>query len=148
MIWFLSNWKLVGSATIISILMYFSFSYGEDRVQQEWDKEKATLVKAIVVNGQVVHDLGVSHDKDQILIDKLAADNHALWLRLPKTTCIGLNSPTTSGQAIAGVEPLPVEPQQALNRYTEGVGSLMHEADSIVNDCRVVMEWAKTLEKK
>lgn len=148
MIWLLANWRSTSIVVLIVGICYFSFSEGRDYTQRQWDKAKATLVKQVVDNAQVVHDLGVSHDKDQTTIDKLAADNHALWLRLPKTPCVGVSPSSTSEQTPTGVEPLPTDPQQTINGYTEGVGSLMHEADTVVNDCRVVIEWVKTLEKK
>ena len=148
MLWCLANWRTITITAIIVVLCSFSFKLGKEWVQSDWDKEKAVLVKYALDNGKVVHDLGVKHDNDQIAIDKLHADNHALWLRLPKTACVRLDTTESSGEAATTGELLPGDPQQAINGYTEGVRELMYKADSVVNDCRVVMEWAKSLEKK
>jgi hypothetical protein len=150
MTWLLANWKLVLGAVLLSALSWFMYSSGENHIQQKWDKEKAEIVaqklKDAEINAKTIHDLEVKNAKANNTIDSLAANNHALRLRLPPS-CPASSSSGGSGQTTTGDGALHPDASEIIARYSTEVGREFVEADKVVEQCRVVFEWAKALPK-
>lgn len=145
MTFLLTYWKQLTIALILAITYLAGVKSGSDRVSIKWEREKAAIVaehlKQVELNAKRIVELEETKNENLAKVDKLYRDNRALRLRLP--TC---KEVTTSGvAAIAGSGTLPASPQQALDRYTEGVGQLMLEADRMTEVCRVVVDWAKSI---
>lgn len=145
--WILQNWKLIAAASIIATAYYVGWNMGSSSVEKDWNEEKAATQKELTEvakkHAEVIQALEVQHDKDQLDIDYLRA--HPRKLYLPATSCKPVANPVSSTETVAGTEPLPVSPQQAIDRYTNGVGELMYQADSVVNDCILMAEYLKSL---
>lgn len=94
-----------------------------------------------------IQELEIKGAKDEETIRDYRKRNPSSGLRLPPPTCPGGTNPDGVVQGSSGSQSLSDRAQQAIDRYTEGVDALMLEADLIVNDCRVVFEWAKSMKK-
>lgn len=68
-------------------------------------------------------------------VERLRANNHALWLRLPSTSCSGENATPGSGEL---PEVTPSSAEQALNEFANHCGEQAYQCDSIVESCRVL----------
>lgn len=132
---------------------------GETHVQAEWDKAKAASVKAAldasIENQRRITELEGKKNDNLTEIDRLRANNHALWLRLPKTPCPGglPSTDTTSGSestvTSGGVvhSDVPSVEESALNAFDRAYSDEAYRADKLIEQCRVVVNWAKAQEK-
>lgn len=130
---------------------------GRDEIQAQWDKEKAKRVAAhlqkIVANQKLIQHLEETKNVNVTEINRLRANNHALWVRLPKTACPSAapttDSPTSPASGVVSTE---VEggqgevsgdvAQQAFDDYERGRTDEAYRADAVVEDCRVLSDWA------
>ena len=147
---FIKNyWKqIIGIFLLVSVYVT-GHVQGSAQVQNSWDKEKAAIVKAQKEaeekNAQIITDLEVQHSKDTDTINRLHA-TYSGGLHLP-SNCPKATSTSGSLQTSNSGGQLPSKEQSALDYYTAETQQLMYEADEVVNQCRVVIEWAKTLPK-
>lgn len=100
------------------------------------------LAVAVAENDRLKTELGVKHEAERKQIADLAATLAAGRVRMPKG-CITPNGPSGSANPTPGTGTLSNDPEEALNRFTRGMGQLTKEADEMLATCRVVMEWAK-----
>lgn len=125
------------------------FFLGSALKQAAWTEENLAEARERILltqaNAARINKLEIEQNANQVEIDRLRANNHALWLRLPKTPCGGVAASSVSGTATASDKPLPTDPQEAFNRFNEGLGELMHEADTVVNNCAALQKWAQGL---
>lgn len=140
------NLKLIaGLVLLASILggLFGLYRYGR---HVEAVKQEAARVAAIseqqAKNDALKTELEIKHGNDQKQIDALAADLRRLRVRLP-AGCSNPNPTSGSANTVAGNQSFPVAPQDAFNRFNEGLGELAKEADDVVARCRVVTDWAK-----
>lgn len=72
-------------------------------------------------------------------INRLRANNHALWLRLPRTVsgCPGEDTTSGSGQLPASA---PSSEEKALNEFADQCGDQAYQCDAIVESCRVLTD--------
>ena len=147
MIWMMQNWKIFAGMALIAIVYAVGHSNGVNSVQQKWDAERtATAIEmqeAMVRHAAMILTLEVQHDKNNATIDRLAADNKRLHLQ--PTACSGLTNPGGGTQASAGGGALHTDPSEIVGNYSEEVGQLFAEADKVVEQCRVGMEYLKAL---
>lgn len=145
--WILENWKIIAVALIAAAVFYSGTQY----TQTKWDKATAKLVaeqlKASKENQAIISGLQETKNVNTKEIERLAANNHALWMRLPKTPCSGLNTTSGSQDASAGSGELFTEAEKSFNEFTDGLGAEAERADKIVEQCRVVIDWAKSKSK-
>ena len=132
----------------ILLVLFGTWKAGCNHVQIQFDdyrlKEQALLTKEITDNETLKAQLEVSKNEAQTRIDALANNVRTQFVRLPATACISEAGPASSPTATGG-ESLPAktpDPQAALDRFVGGVESLMLEADTVVNNCRVLQDWA------
>jgi len=151
-IWLLENWKLLVSIALLLIAAAFGYSTGTSHVQSQWDSEKlktqAEAQKKAEEHAKKILDLETTKDENNKRIDGLLANNHSLWLRVPKTPCAGPASPgvsphpSTGGGSLYSIAPDPLE------EYSREVGELFGQCDKIVESCRVNANYLKSLETK
>lgn len=150
MTWILANWKLVLGATVLAVYTWFIYSSGEDHVQARWDKEKSEIVaiqlKQARDNAKTIHDLEVKNAQANNTIDTLAANNSSLRLRLPQR-CAEIPSSSGSGQDATRDGTLYTDASEVIAGYTNETGRQFAEADKVIEQCRVVIDWAKALPK-
>lgn len=153
-IWALKNWRIIGFLLMAVGTFAAGWVNGSDSVRREWEVDIHTRTKAAlataVENQKRLAALEETKNANLKEVDRLRANNHALWLRLPKTPCPGSVSDTTSGSiGIAGSGELPEgspgSAEQAINRFDRTFADEAYRADKVVEDCRVVVDWAKSL---
>lgn len=151
MAWLISNWKLVVSIALLLVVAASGFFAGESHVQSQWDSEKLAMMEEASSMADTlakkIQNLEIKGAKDEKIIRDYRRRNPTGGLHLPPTSCPGDTGPVGGVQGSAGNEPLPSGAQQAIDRYTASVDALMLEADLMVNDCRIVFEWARSLKK-
>ena len=125
--------------------VYFIYHKGEQNVQAKWDKAVAAQVAAQlaknVADNAKLKQLEETKNENIVEIDRLRANNHALWLRLPKTPCSGSGSP--GSDTTAGAGELPTAAEIAFKRFTDGLADEAYRADRVVEDCRVLNDFLR-----
>jgi hypothetical protein len=118
---------------------------GRAEIQAKWDKaeldRKEAQAKKNAEDAAKLRKLEGDKNANLAEIDRLRANNHALWLRLPKTACGESGAP--GGNIATGDGELPDSPQAALDRFMAGLADEAYRADKIIEDCRVLNEWIK-----
>lgn len=116
------------------------YKAGQADRQKDWDKAAAQQIAAQLAKNQadnaMLKSLEETKNANIAQINKLHADNHALWLRLPKADCAG--SSQTSANPASGSRELPTQAEIALKRFTDGLADEARRADGIVESCRVL----------
>lgn len=155
LLWALKNWKILAVIAIMTALLASGYTLGARHVQSQWDSEKLKtqeeLAKKTSAAAKTILDLETTKNENLTRIDGLLANNHALWLRLPKKPCdkptgpadTGLGQqPSTGGGSLYSVAPDPLE------EYSRKVGELFGQCDKIVESCRVNAEYLKSLKPR
>jgi hypothetical protein len=152
LIWLLENWKTVVGVVLLATVFAFGRSTGASSVQNQWDSERAALLaeaqKKSERDAKKILELETTKNENLERIDGLLANNHALWLRVPKAPCPkpsdpGVGVPTTPGDGA-----FPVDTQAAIEGYSRAVDGLFAQCDKIVESCRVNAEYLKSLGTK
>lgn len=152
-----ANWKSMFVAALIAVSLSVAYSRGADSVQVKWDLEKAQASAeafAIALAAQKERTKKQEEYHDNLAeIDRLRANNHALWLRLPKTPCTpSLPSVAKNGAAAggelhvevpAGGEDTVGRAEQLINDFKGVYDGESLRADKIVEECRKVVESEK-----
>lgn len=95
-------------------------------------------------NDALISRLEVKKNEANTVIDYLANSKPSGSLRLPKSACPSQIQPSTGGEpAITGNGVLPTDAQIAFGEFTKGLDELAYRADQVVEECRVIQEWAK-----
>lgn len=133
---------------------------GRDESQAQRDKEKAEQVAAhlqkTLANQKLIQHLEETKNVNVIEINRLRANNHALWVRLPKTACSSAtptaDSPATPASGVISTSPESGQgevsggvAQQAFDDYERGRDDEAYRADTLVEDCRVLHDWAESI---
>lgn len=147
--WLLQHWRVLALAGVVAVLFGAGWLQGSDHVQRKWDEYTARQVKAQLEKNQAdaarLNKLEETKNENIVEIDRLRANNHALWLRLPKTTCGGSGAP--SGDTVAGggqlPEGAPSGAERAINEFDKRWADEAYRADRVVEDCRVLNEFVR-----
>lgn len=144
MIWLIKYWRIAVAAITGAAIFAAGWNIGEDSIQRKWDEDVATrtalLLKQTQEAAEKLRKLEETKNANIAEIDRLRANNHALWLRLPKTPCIGSgqtgkDNPAGSGELPEGA---PSGAEQALNEFDKRWADEAYRADKVVEDCRVL----------
>ena len=140
--------KYALGAILMGLVLFGMWKAGCNHVQIQFDayrlNEQALLTKEITDNETLKAQLEVSKNEAQTHIDALANNVRTVRVFLPNPACIGEAGPASS-PAAAGGESLSAktpDPQADLDRFVGGVEALMLEADTVVNNCRMLQDWA------
>ncbi len=145
----IQNWKQIFAAALIAAAFVAGYNFNKEavHVQASWDKEKAEQaqahLQAVVEQQSLTKKREATQNENLNEIDRLRANNHALWLRLPKTTCpAGLPPTDAPSDAASGVVHAPTSggagdaAEQALNEFDRTYSDEALRADQIVERCR------------
>lgn len=147
MIWLLNNWKIIGSALLAVGIFASGWVSGSGSVHRELDREKLAQAqahaKALVENQKTINKLEEQKNENLAKVKSLSRELRAFRLSIP--TCQALSATTGATQA-AGTGGISATVQESFDRFTEGVASDFEDADRVVEDCRVLSEWARKLE--
>ena len=131
---------------------------GKAEVQSLWDADKKvspdTIIASLTANEALKSNLEINKNESQKRIDALAADHKRLRVLLPQFQVLspagasgGQVTPPGGGvSGLASGRELPGEaesPQRALDEFMAENDEDALEADTVINSCRVVFEWAK-----
>ena len=124
----------------------FCFKAGQNNRQAKWDKVTAEQVAAQlsknVADNEKLKQLQEKSNVESQDNLRLRANNHALWLRLPKAYCDSgtsqtrTNNPTTIGE-------LPTQGERDLAEAKRQLDDEALRADEVVRACRVLNEFVK-----
>lgn len=144
MIWLLKYWKGLILVALIAGAGLTGYLNGRDAIQRKWDVDTAREVKAQLVKNQEdaakLKKLEETKNANLVEIDRLRANNHSLWLRLPRTPCTG--DPPGSDTVARGGE-FPTETETAFQRFRTGLADEAYRADKMTEDCRVLNEFVR-----
>jgi hypothetical protein len=146
----IAHWRVFGTLFILAGTAIYEHHEGYlEGVQVHKDyvaKENIERLKLIDDNEHLKNQLEVAKNDAQTRIDNYTNTHPTRKLYLPCT------APTVEIKPASGVSPatprreslsIPVpESQIALDRFMEQTEQLMKEADTTVNQCRVVTNWA------
>lgn len=136
---------------------------GKAEVQALWDADKKvsadTIIASLTANEALKSNLEINKNESQKRIDALAADNKRLRVLLPQFQILsptrasgGQVAPSGGGvSGLAGGRELSSEaesPQRALDEFMAENDEDALGADTVINSCRVVFEWAKAQSPK
>lgn len=127
---------------------------GANEVRMEWAaetaKQAAELQRIAEANQRRVIELQETKNENLITIETLRSDVGTLRkrLHLPKPACPKMPEDSAAGGSIHGTPATgngTDKTQEAFDRFTEGLGLDAAEHDQVIENCRVVVEWAATL---
>jgi len=129
---------------IVYGIHHHGYNAGVNEIQTKWDAaehaaEQAQAAKNMA-DAERIRKLEVVKNENIVEIDRLRANNRALFLRIPQTACIGSQA---SADNTAGAGQLPDKAQAAFDRFMAGVADEAYRADRVVEDCRVLNEYLK-----
>ncbi|HQS59632.1 MAG TPA: hypothetical protein PKZ37_14735 [Gallionellaceae bacterium] len=136
---------------------------GKAEVQALWDADKKvsadTIIASLTANEALKSNLEINKNESQKRIDALAADNKRLRVLLPQFQILSptgasggqVTAPGGGVSGLASGRELPSEaesPQRALDEFMAENDEDALGADTVINSCRVVFEWAKAQSPK
>ena len=141
----IQNWKSILGAALIAGAGLTGYIKGKAATQSEWDVATARQVKVQLEKNQAdsaklkkLEEKANVESQDNL---RLRANNHALWLRLPKTPCGGAGAP--SGDTAAGTGELPTQSELYLAEAKRQLDDEALRADEIVKACRVLNDFIR-----
>lgn len=148
--------KLAAGLGVIAMLyaLYWGIDHsgytrGRDEVQADWDAERKQIAQESLEsaqnNLQTITKLEETKNANLKTIAKLRLDIANLRVFLPTSPCVGTD--TTGNGSTTGTWEQPDQAQKAFDRFTSGLESDAAEQDAVIEDCRVVIDWAKSLKK-
>lgn len=161
MTFLLSNWRIIGAFMLVVALSLGAYKHGVDTTSTKYelqitaDKLGEAQARELsrAENDKSIAKLQGEKYAAQKRINDLADELRRARVLLPGCGDIMPSDPATAAdnQATAGRELLPdtsESPQRALDRFMEGADNAAHDADTVVSECRVVYEWAKSIGTK
>lgn len=149
-IWLLNNWKWLTAIALAVGIFFAGYSFGADSVQRKWERERLETVRALLAASQVnqaaIAQLQETKNVNLATIDDLRRKLAGNRVRVP--TCPETPTPSGSETQTPGTGELPTTVQGSFDNFTVGVGELMYEADTLTESCRVLRDWAASLENK
>jgi len=146
----IAHWRVFGTLFILAGTAIYEHHDGYlDGVQVHIDyvaKENIEKLKLIDDNEHLKNQLEVAKNDAQTRIDNYTSTHPTKRLYLPCT------APTVEANPSSGIESatprresfsIPISDSQiALDRFMDETEQLMREADTTVNQCRVVVDWS------
>lgn len=109
------------------------------RYAQERQAMAEALNKALVDNEATNRKLEETHAKNTKYINDLFTGLANSSVQLPTTTCPSDTASTTdAASAVAATRLLRAEQQAGMDRAKQRLDTLAHEADTVVEDCRLL----------
>lgn len=148
----LQNWRSILAVVIIAGASLTSYNKGKSVVQQEWDVDIAVqtleTLRITQENQKKITNLEVTKNENLNTIKNLHSDINDLRkrLRVPKPAC-----PSQTDSTGGSIYESPTAghstdtTQEAFDRFTEGLGFDAVEYDRVMENCRIVMNWAASL---
>jgi small-conductance mechanosensitive channel len=137
-------WKQLALAALLVGGMYKVWDAGGDHVQAKWDKVTAEQVATQLTKNQAdqaklkqLQEKSNVESQDNL---RLRANNHALFMRLPKAPCGGSSQ---TGDTTAGAGELPTQSERDLAEAKRQLDDEALRADEIVRACRVLNDFVK-----
>lgn len=145
-----AHWRIFGTLFILAGVAIYEHHEGYQEAMQFHKeylaKEDSEKVKALQDNETLKNQLEVAKNEAQTRINDYINTHPTKRVLLP-SAC-----PTVETKPASGVETAPTgreslsisvsSPQESLDRFMADTEQLMKEADTTVNQCRVVMGWA------
>ncbi len=126
---------------LIAAGVLFVYHAGQNNRQADWDKATAQQVAAQLTKNQADNaKLKSLEEKSNVESQdnlRLRANNHALWLRLPKAPCDNGTSQTSS-DTITGTREFPTQSESYLAEAKRQLDDEALRADEVVRACRVL----------
>jgi len=158
----MNPWAIVGAFALVVALSLGAYRHGVTTTTDKYELQIAAkeladakaLEKMRSENAAATKKLQGEKYAAQKRIDALADELAHVRVLLPgcgDVVPVPSDPASATGgsvQAPAGRESLPntaESPQRALDQFMDGTDSAFREADTVVNQCRVVVEWAKGL---
>lgn len=141
MTFLLSNWRIILFAAIVA------GAFGSGWTVNQWrhDAEKKAEVEAQLAkekaNSELITSLELKRNANIKTINSLRNDLAAERVRVPKF-CVSDNTATGSADATTGSGSKPINAQAAFEKFRLGLESDAYGADEIVEQCRVLRDWA------
>lgn len=129
--------KLAGIAVVALALYGLYWSIDNSGYQRHIAEVREAQAEADRIAAIKLRKLEGERNANMAEINRLRANNHALWLRLPSTVsgCPGTDTIAGSGQL---PESAPSGSEQALNEFADACGEQAYQCDAIVESCRVL----------
>lgn len=137
----LKNWRLV--AVVAAVVA--SFFAGAERTQMKWNLDIAFRMQSAqakaIENANKIALLEVTKHENLDIINNLKRDVAAARVRVPKATA-SASCATSVSDGVATTGLVPAEPQDEFDRFRSGLESDAFKADKVIEDCRVLRDWA------
>lgn len=152
MIWIINNWKLILQLALVIIAFTYGYSAGKVKVQSAWDKAKADQVEVdlqrVRDNQEIINSLEKTKNDNNKTISKLNDDLKSTRVRLPQMPSNNCNN-TSSGSSddITSSGAFSERAEEGLATFKSSVDTRALEADQIIEQCRVLRDWANSLNK-
>lgn len=133
------NWlRLIPYA--IAIIAISGAGYGLYRHGYNQHVEESKIADAEQAQRDIekLRKLEGEKNANMVEIERLRANNHALWLRLPRNTSVACKDSTAGCGKLP--EGTPSSAEQAINEFADQCGEQAYRCDSIVESCRVLNE--------
>ena len=159
--WCVANWRIILSVALVAGSFVTGWANGSGHTQRQWDIDVHIRTKAVLEQVQANDRLKTALEETKNVnsktidmlaatITKLRADNR---LHLYPTPCTGglPSADTSSGSKDAPTgngfvsEPVQSGAEEALNSFDGAYAAEALRADKIVEDCRVLRDWAMSL---
>lgn len=144
--------KYILAIVIIAASVAGGWSLGADRVQRKWDKERLAIAdesrEAAERSQKHINELEKTKYENDATISKLRDDVAGFRVRVPKAPCTRPEPAGGSEGAVAGTGQPVDKSQEAFDDFRRGLESDAENADKIIENCRVVADWAKGLKSK
>lgn len=141
--------KLIAVLVMLAALFAGGWNVGADRVQHKWDKERLEMAEELRVvaeeNQRSINKLESTKDENLETISGLRDDIAGLRVRVPKAPCAGTESSARGGDGVAAGGQSVDTPQAAFDRFRRSLESDAADDGKIIENCRVVVDWAKGL---
>lgn len=164
MAWLIANWRVVLAVVLAAGTFAAGYFKGSDAVKRDWEIDIHLRVKeqlaAAEKNQQLIVALEETKNANLKTVDSLRRQLATVSVRVPTSPCVrpdpasGSQNPTPGtgtlpatpekpvGEAGQNVEPA-VTVQAAFDTFEAGVKEDAAEADSLLESCRVVMDYLK-----
>jgi len=144
--------KILIALLSLAVAFVGGWNIGSDRVQHKWDKERLETAEAARVaagkNAKIINDLEAEKNESNKTIDRLRDDIAGFRVRVPKTPCVRSDPSGRGGDATSTDGKPADQSQEAFDRFRHSLESDAANADKVIENCRVVVDWAKGLVTK